>query len=103
VPEDALLRSLHQIPNFHSIPFLSISSEEEKISVSFVGIVSMDDYTGRQIGHYRILRQLGTGAFATVYLAEHLYIEKLAAIKILHIAINAQSYRQYALGVMVYE
>src|SRR5579884_2537654 len=55
----------------------------------------MIDYTGRQIGHYRILRQLGMGAFATVYLAEHVYIEKLAAIKILHIAINAQSYREF--------
>jgi serine/threonine protein kinase len=55
----------------------------------------MDDYTGRQIGHYRILRQLGKGSFATAYLAEHLYIEKLAAIKILHISINAQSYQEF--------
>jgi serine/threonine protein kinase len=76
-------------------PFLPISSEEAKIAVPLVGIVSMDDYTGRQIGHYRILRRLGAGAFATVYLAEHLYIERLAAIKILHIAINAQSYQQF--------
>ncbi len=55
----------------------------------------MDDYTGRQIGHYRILRQLGTGAFATVYLAEHLYVEKLAAIKILHLALEPQSFRDF--------
>jgi serine/threonine protein kinase/DNA polymerase III delta prime subunit len=55
----------------------------------------MEDYTGHQIGHYRILRRLGTGAFATVYLAEHLYIEKLAAIKILHLIINAQSSREF--------
>lgn len=55
----------------------------------------MDNYTGRQIGHYRILRQLGTGAFATVYLAEHLYIEKLAAIKILHLAMEAHSHSTF--------
>ena len=55
----------------------------------------MDAYTGRQIGHYRILRRLGTGSFATVYLAEHLYIEKLAAIKILHIAMNEQNYQAF--------
>ncbi len=55
----------------------------------------MNDYTGRQIGHYRILRPLGTGAFATVYLAAHLYVEKLAAIKILHLALEPQSSRDF--------
>src|SRR5579884_3898734 len=55
----------------------------------------MDDYTGRQIGHYRILRELGAGGFATVYLAEHIYIEKLAAIKMLHVAMEPQSHQKF--------
>ena len=55
----------------------------------------MNDYTGHQIGHYHILRQLGTGAFATVYLAEHLYVEKLAAIKILHLTMEQHTFREF--------
>jgi serine/threonine protein kinase len=82
-------------PPFFTRFFCSFFTKKIKYSVSFVGIVLMDDYTGRQIGNYRILRRLGTGSFATVYLAEHLYIEKLAAIKLLHISINAQSYREF--------
>ena len=55
----------------------------------------MHDYIGRQIGHYRILRQLGAGTFATVYLAEHLYVERLAAIKILHISMGTETHRDF--------
>src|SRR5438128_1740995 len=55
----------------------------------------MNDYVGRQIDHYRILRQLGTGTFATVYLAEHLYVEKLAAIKIWHIAMGKEAHQDF--------
>jgi serine/threonine protein kinase/DNA polymerase III delta prime subunit len=55
----------------------------------------MDNYTGCQIGNYRILRELGAGGFATVYLAEHIYIEKLAAIKMLHVAMEPQSHQKF--------
>src|SRR3989442_3404392 len=39
---------------------------------------------GRQIGNYRLLRLLGQGGFADVYLGEHLYLKTHAAIKVLH-------------------
>ena len=55
----------------------------------------MNDYIGRQFGHYRILRQLGTGNFATVYLAEHIYVETLVAIKILHVSIGAETHDDF--------
>jgi serine/threonine protein kinase len=45
----------------------------------------MSEYIGRQFGNYRIVRKLASGSFGTVYLAEHLHLEKLAAIKILHV------------------
>jgi serine/threonine protein kinase/WD40 repeat protein len=39
---------------------------------------------GQQLGNYRLLRLLGEGGFAQVYLGEHLYLKTQAAIKVLH-------------------
>jgi len=43
----------------------------------------MADRTGQQLGNYRILRLLGKGGFAGVYLGEHIYLQTLVAIKVL--------------------
>ncbi len=43
----------------------------------------MSDRVGQQIGNYRIERLLGSGGFADVYLGKHLYLDSLAAIKLL--------------------
>ncbi|MEO7021404.1 MAG: protein kinase [Ktedonobacteraceae bacterium] len=43
----------------------------------------MTDYTGQQLGNYRLIRMLGRGGFADVYLGEHMYLKTQAAIKIL--------------------
>src|SRR5947208_1724976 len=43
----------------------------------------MADRIGQQLGNYRLLRLLGQGGFADVYLAEHLYLGTQAAIKVL--------------------
>src|SRR5947209_5210693 len=37
----------------------------------------------RQLGNYRLLRLLGRGGFADVYLGSHIYLETQAAIKVL--------------------
>lgn len=39
---------------------------------------------GKQFGNYRILHLLGKGGFAQVYLGEHIYLNTMAAIKVLH-------------------
>jgi serine/threonine protein kinase len=39
---------------------------------------------GQQLGHYRLLRLLGSGGFADVYLSEHIHLHTQAAVKILH-------------------
>jgi serine/threonine protein kinase len=44
----------------------------------------MVDYTGQQLGNYQLTRLLGEGAFAQVYLGEHIYLDTQAAIKILN-------------------
>jgi serine/threonine protein kinase len=43
----------------------------------------MADRVGQRFGHYRLLKLLGTGGFAEVYLGEHLHLNTLAAIKVL--------------------
>ncbi|HZS78983.1 MAG TPA: protein kinase [Ktedonobacteraceae bacterium] len=43
----------------------------------------MTDFLGQQIGTYRIVRLLGRGGFANVYLGEHVHLKTQAAIKVL--------------------
>lgn len=43
----------------------------------------MVDRVGQQFGNYRLIRSLGSGGFADVYLGEHIYLNMQAAIKIL--------------------
>jgi serine/threonine protein kinase len=43
----------------------------------------MTDRLGQQLGHYRLLRLLGQGGFADVYLAQHVHLETLVAVKVL--------------------
>ena len=44
----------------------------------------MVDLVGKQLGNYRLLRMLGHGGFAEVYLGNHIYLKTQAAIKVLH-------------------
>ncbi len=55
----------------------------------------MTNYVGQQFGNYRLLRVLGQGSFASVYLGEHLYLERLAAVKILHVRMEAKAHEAF--------
>jgi WD40 repeat protein len=50
----------------------------------------MVDRVGEQLGNYRLLRLLGEGGFAEVYLGEHVYLNNHAAIKLLHAHLAGQ-------------
>ncbi len=42
-----------------------------------------DDFSMKRAGNYTLVRKLGDGGFATVYLAQHTVLEKKAAVKLL--------------------
>ncbi len=44
----------------------------------------MNNRVGQTFGNYQLLRLLGQGSFAEVYLGQHRYIDTIAAIKVLH-------------------
>jgi len=49
----------------------------------------------RYLGNYRLLRLLGRGGQALVYLGEHRYLKRLAAIKVLRAALNEKKEQQF--------
>lgn len=51
----------------------------------------MADRSGQQLGNYSLLRLLGRGGFAEVYLGQHIYLHSLAAIKILQIVLSDEN------------
>jgi len=46
--------------------------------------------TAQHLGNYRLIRHLGSGGFADVYLGEHLHLKTLAAIKVLRTQLAPQ-------------
>src|SRR5215469_3908628 len=50
----------------------------------------MSDRVGQQLGNYRLVRLIGRGSFAEVYLGEHLHLNTQAAIKVLHAHLTSE-------------
>ena len=51
----------------------------------------MPDKVGQRLGNYRIIRLLGEGGFAKVYLGEHIFLSTQAAIKVLDTALTSEN------------
>ncbi len=49
----------------------------------------------QQIGHYSLVRLLGQGGFAEVYLGEHIHLKTLAAVKVLHSRLVDEDVQQF--------
>src|SRR2546426_11736410 len=50
----------------------------------------MNDRVGQQLGNYRLLRLLGQGGQASVYLGVHLYLKSQAALKVRHTVLTEE-------------
>lgn len=50
---------------------------------------------GQQFGNYRLVRLLGRGGFADVYLGEHIYLGTSAAIKVLRTHLESEDVEQF--------
>ncbi len=55
----------------------------------------MADRTGQQFGNYRLVRLLGQGGFAEVYLGQHVRFKQQAAIKVLHTHLSDQEVEHF--------
>src|SRR5437588_7218914 len=51
----------------------------------------MPNRIGQQLGNYRLLRLLGRGSFAEVYLGEHIYLHRHVALKVLHTSLSDEA------------
>jgi serine/threonine protein kinase len=55
----------------------------------------MTDYIGQQFGSYRIIRKIGQGGFAEVFLGEHVMLKTPAAIKLLQVQLDAANLQSF--------
>ena len=55
----------------------------------------MANRTGQQLGNYRLVRFLGQGSFADVYLGEHVYLKSYAALKVLHRTLKEEDVERF--------
>ncbi len=55
----------------------------------------MTDSVCQHIGSYRLLRLLGRGGFASIYLGEHSYLRSPAALKVLHTYLSEEDAAQF--------
>ena len=55
----------------------------------------MTNRVGQRLGNYRLIRLLGRGGFAEVYLGEHVHLGTQAAIKVLHTQVNSNEIEKF--------
>lgn len=55
----------------------------------------MADHRGQRLGNYRLVRPLGQGGFAEVYLSEHVFLGTYAAIKLLQVRLDDEEIESF--------
>jgi len=59
------------------------------------GMAEQGKRQGQRLGNYRLVRLLGRGGFAEVYLGQHLNLGRLAAIKVLHAYLSEKEIKAF--------
>jgi WD40 repeat protein len=57
--------------------------------------MTIQDRVGQKLGNYRLIRLLGQGGFADVYLGQHIYLNTQAAIKVSLEQMTAQDFQRF--------
>jgi tRNA A-37 threonylcarbamoyl transferase component Bud32 len=60
---------------------------------------TMTDHVGQHLGNYRLIKLIGQGGFADIYLGEHVHLSRRAAIKVLRTRLtegDAQKFQEEA-------
>src|SRR5689334_1139377 len=55
----------------------------------------MIDRTGERVGNYRLMKLLGSGGFAHVYLGQHVYLDSSAAIKLMYMNLAQEDWENF--------
>src|SRR5579864_8412192 len=55
----------------------------------------MIDRRGQRLGNYQLIRLLGEGGFAEVYLGEHIHLDSHAAIKVLNSQLSSEEREKF--------
>jgi len=55
----------------------------------------MADLVGQQLGNYHLVRLLGRGGFAEVYLGEHIHLNTQAAVKVLYTHLDSDDLEKF--------
>src|SRR5437867_1602241 len=57
--------------------------------------MKMTDRVGQQLGSYQLVRLMGTGGFAEVYLGQHIYLNTQTAIKVMNAQLAKEDRGQF--------
>ncbi|HLX39529.1 MAG TPA: serine/threonine-protein kinase, partial [Ktedonobacteraceae bacterium] len=55
----------------------------------------MVDRAGQKLGNYRLMRMIGRGGFAEVYLGEHVFLNTPVAVKVLHAQLSREDMEKF--------
>src|SRR5438046_3055094 len=81
--QDKALPKPRRVPTFKRVT----ESETNADSAAQVGVASLrgeSSLSGQQLGHYTLIRQLGQGGYASIYLGVHHYLNTHVALKLLN-------------------
>src|SRR6266700_2399005 len=81
--QDKALPTPRLVPAFKQL----VESETDAGSAAQAGVASIrgeSPLSGQQLGHYTLIRQLGQGGYASIYLGMHQYLNTHVALKLLN-------------------